>query len=1112
MDFRRTLRRSATLTLAALLGVFPALAAGDEAIEFDTLSLEDGLSQSIVEHIVQDRMGFMWFATENGLNQFDGYRFTVHRHVPDDPLSISYNELKALHEDHNGRLWVGTFENGLNAFDPTTETAVRFLHDPDDPTSLAAPTVRCVLEDSSGRLWVGTQGGGLDLLDRNTGRFFHHRSDPLNPGTISHDDVRVLFEDGYGVLWIGTNGGGLNRLGTDDRFTAYRHSDDDPTSLSHDRVFAILEDRSGQLWIGTYGGGLDLFDRDTESFVHFRNDQDDPSSLSSDLVRALCEDRHGTLWIGTDGGGLNRYHPQTESFTSYRHDPFDSTSLATDRIYALYQDRSHVLWVGTYGGGLSLFDVSRKKFRLYRHDPDDPNSLSHDIVWSFHEDLDGTLWIGTDSGGLNRLNRARGRWRHYQHRPDDPTSLSHNTVRSVCGDREGRLWVATNGGGLNLLERASGRFTRYRHDPDDPSSLSHDELRWVSQDRSGSIWVGTFGGGLDLLDPSTGLFRHFRHDPDDPTSISHDFLRFVFEDSRGVRWIGTQGGGLNRLDPGSTSFVRYRHDPNDPSSLLSDHVFAALEDRRGDMWFGTFGGGISRLDLDSGRFTHFLVEDGLAADSVYAMLEDDQGQFWISTTNGLSRFDPTIEAFRSFDVRDGLQSNEFNGGSAYRNRSGELFFGGIGGFNDFDPDEIRNNPVVPEVVLTALQLYNRPIGIGEEIGGRVLLEHPIFRTEELVLSHNDDVLTIEFAALHYTNPSKNLYAYRMQGFSDAWVRVDANRRFATFTDLRPGQYLFSVRGANSDGVWNPKPTSLTIRVTPPFWGTWWFRILALAAIGGVGLALYEARLRNVRMKAQLTAAHDAQMAIMPQVPPNLPGFDIAWAWIPAFGVGGDFYDTFWLEGKPRRLGIVIADVAGKGMHAAINAVMSDGMVFSRARQAGSIEEIMDNLNHSIYHKTDRRMFTSLCLVVLDPKARTLTFSNAGLCEPLHRCRTGTTYLSSPGSRLPLGVRELAGYQSASVALSDGDVIVLFTDGVPEAQNRNGELYGYDEPNQVLAKLDTASCTSHDILQHLIADVERFRHGAPASDDMAIVVISVTHPARTRPCTNTTSQQKTLCTL
>jgi streptogramin lyase len=711
-------------------------------------------------------------------------------------------------------------------------------------------------------------------------------------------------------------------------------------------------------------------------------------------------------------------------------------------------------------------------------------------VWSFHEDPDGVLWIGTDSGGLNRFDRARGRWRSEVHRPGDPRSLSHDTVRSVHGDREGRLWVATNGGGLNRLDRATGAFTHYRHDPADPSSLGHDQLRWVSQDGSGAIWVGTFGGGLDLLDPEAGVFTHHRHDPDDPTTISHDFIRFVFEDSRGVRWVGTQGGGLNRLDPGSTAFVRYRHDPEDPSSLLSDHVFGALEDRRGRLWFGTFGGGISRLDPATGRFTHYRVADGLAADSVYALLEDDQGRLWISTTRGLSCFDPETAEFRNFDVRDGLQSNEFNGGSAYRNAAGELFFGGINGFNVFDPAEIGNNPVVPEIVFTDLQLYNRSVGVGEEVGGRVLLDRPIAMTDRLVLSHDDDVVTIEFAALHFTAPGKNRYAYRMEGFSDEWVQVGADRRHATFTDLRPGRYVLSVRGANSDGVWNDRPASLAITVTPPYWATWWFRLLVLAGLGSVGLAIVRARLHSVRMQTQLTAAHDAQMGIMPQTPPDIPGVDIAWAWIPAYGVGGDFYDSFWLEGEPERLGIVVADVAGKGMGAAMNAVMSDGMVFSRARQSGSVKEIMDNLNRSLHHKVGRRMFTALCLVVLEPETRRLEFSNAGLCEPLHRTPDGTAYLDSPGARLPLGVREAAEYESASLTLDAGDVVVVFTDGVPEAQNRDGEFYGYDAPKRLLASLDIGNCTADDVLQRLIDDVERFRNGAEASDDMAVVVMSV----------------------
>jgi serine phosphatase RsbU (regulator of sigma subunit) len=482
------------------------------------------------------------------------------------------------------------------------------------------------------------------------------------------------------------------------------------------------------------------------------------------------------------------------------------------------------------------------------------------------------------------------------------------------------------------------------------------------------------------------------------------------------------------------------------------------------------------------------VEDGLAADSVYAMLEDEHGTLWISTTRGLSRFDPLTESFRNYDVRDGLQSNEFNGGSAYLSPGGQMFFGGINGFNAFYPEEIGVNPEVPNVVITDLQLFNRSITVGEAIGGRVPLKRPITYTEEVELSYRDNVITLEFAALHYSVPGKNRYRYRMAGFSDTWIPVGADRRFATFTGLTAGEYLFSVRGANSDGIWNDDGPSLRIIVTPPFWATWWFRLLSAVLLAALALAIIQSRMRSVRMKTELVAAHDAQMAILPQSNPDVAGFDISAVCIPAHEVGGDFFDYFWLEGEPRRLGVVVGDVAGKAMSAAMNAVMSDGMVFSRARQAGSVEEIMCSLNLSIHHKVGERMFTALCLVFLDPATRELTFTNAGLCEPLHRSDDSTEYLSSPGDRFPLGVIRDAVYESRSLRLAPEDVLVMFTDGVPEARNRAGEQYGYDAPRDLLARLDTSALTAEQIKDAIVSDVYRCCGGSRLSDDMAIVVI------------------------
>ena len=1086
---RRTAKALLRVSVSILAVGAVVASAGQDRISFSHLSLEQGLSQSIIEQIVQDRTGFMWFATEDGLNRFDGYRFAVYRNVPGDPQSLGYNELKALYEDRDGYLWIGIFASGLNRFDPATEVVVRYRHDHNRPESLAADTVRCVFEDSSGRLWVGTEGGGLDMLDRATGTFIHHRADPGDSGAISHNDVRTIYEDSGGTLWIGTNGGGLNRFDPDQGiFVAYRHSADDPASLSNDIVLAIHEDRNRTLWIGTYGGGLDSLERNTGRFTHHSNDPGDPTSLSSNLVKSLCEDHLGTMWVGTDGGGLNRYNPEDRSFTSFRHDPINPDSLSSDRVYAVLQDRSHVLWVGTYGGGLNYFDLTKKEFRRYGNDPGDENSLSHNIVWSFHEDPDGVLWVATDSGGLNRLDRSTDRWQRFRHRSDEPSSLSHDTVRVVFGDRDNHLWVGTNGGGLNRFDRESERFVHFRYDPDDPNSLSHDQLRSISQDRSGTLWIGTFGGGLNRLDPSTGEITHFRHDPKNPKSLSHDFIRFAFEDSRGALWVGTQGGGLNRLDPGSTEFVHYRHDPEDPTSLGTDHVFAVHEDEEGTMWFGTFGGGINRLDRMTGRFERFRESDGLASDSVYAMLEDHVGTLWISTTRGLSRFDPVVEMFRNFDVRDGPQSNEFNGGAAYKSSNGEMFFGGINGFNAFFPNEITVNSVVPNIVITDILLFNESIEVGQPVNGRVLLDRSVTFTPQLDLSYRDNVISFEFAALHFSSPGKNLYAYRMEGFSDDWISVPADRRFATFTGLRPGQYVFSVRGANSDSFWNEKVTSVGLTITPPFWATWWFRLAGLAMLAVLVAVVTQSRLRGVRMRTQLAAAHDAQLAIIPQSAPDVTGIDIAGAWIPAYGVGGDFYDYFWLEDEPPQLCVAVADVAGKGMRAAMNAVMSDGMVFSRARQGGSVEEIMGSLNRSLFRKVERRMFTAMCLVFLEPKALRLTFANAGLCEPLLRSHHEVRYLSSTGSRFPLGVIRDAAYESTSVQLAKGDIVVFFTDGVPEARNRESRLYGYNAPRDLVAGLETDDLTAAEIVDILIDDVRRFCNGADQNDDMAVVVI------------------------
>ena len=1072
------MRAVAPPVLALLLA---CRAAAEPPDDLGHLSLDDGLSQSIVEAIHQDRRGFLWFATEDGLNRWDGYRFTVFRNDPADARTLSYNDLKALAEDGAGALWVGTFEGGLNRFDPATGLVERFRHDPADPASLPANIVRALCVDRDGRIWVGTQGGGLARLDPRTGRFERFRHDPADPASLAHDDVRALVVDGRGTLWAGTYGGGLDRF---DRARGRFVHVPSPPGAGTELVDALLEDRCGGLWAGTYGGGLLALDAAAGRLVR----RPPEGALPSPLVKALVEDHEGFLWVATDGGGLARYDRKSGDVRVWRHDPASPRSLATDRVFSLREDRSKVLWIGTYGGGLDTLDLGRKRFRNVRHDPRDPSSLGHDIVWAFHEDPDGAIWVGTDSAGLQRWDRSRNVFTGYRHDPRDPSSLAHDTVRSVHAAAEGDLWVATNGGGLDRFDRSAGRFVHHRHDPRDPSSLAHDELRALYEDRSGTLWVGTYGGGLDRLEREAGRFVHHRNDPADPSSLSSDFVRCILEDGAGGLWVGTQGGGLNRLDRATGRFTRWRAAPGDPASLSGDHVFALHEDRAGSLWVGTYGGGLCRLDRGSGRFTRFTTRDGLPSDAVYGILEDERGRLWVSTNRGIAELDPATGALHAWDATDGLQSDEFNGGASYRSARGEMFFGGIRGFNSFFPAEIVPRTDPAPVVLTELLLANRPVPVGRAPDGRTLLPRFVDYVDDVVLSHEDAVVSIEFAALHFAAPGRLRYAYRLDGFDRDWIPAPADRRVATYTGLAPAPYPFPAKASNPDGVEDGSEARLAIVVTPPFWGTWWFRTAAAAALAGLSALLLRRRMRNVSLAAAMRAAHDAQMAVMPHEDPEIDGFEVSGTCIPAFEVGGDFFDYVRGGEGDSGLGIVVGDVSGKGTRAAMTAAMSGGMVNVLVRAGGPLEEVAAAANAALRAKIERRMFAAVCLARLDPLERSLTFVNAGLCEPLLRSGDVAAYLGTEGSSFPLGASARAPYRSRTVALAPGDVVVLYTDGVPEAAGRSGLPWGYDAFAGFLRGLPTAGLSAREIRDAVVREVARVSGRPRPADDVAVVVV------------------------
>ena len=753
--------------------------------------------------------------------------------------------------------------------------------------------------------------------------------------------------------------------------------------------------------------------------------------------------------------------------------------MSHDEVYAIYEDLAGVIWIGTYGGGISKYDRNRKRFRLYRHDPSDPNSLNTSFIWSIHEDEEGILWVGTHGGGINRYDRRNGEFTNFVHDPGDPYSLSNNIVRVIYFDRSGTFWIGTHGGGLNRFDRRTEKFTSYQHDPADPASLSHQEIRWIYEDKAETLWICTNGGGLNAFDRNTGKFTRYRADPHDPHSLSSDFTRVVLEDGWGTFWVGTHGGGISIFDRENGIFTQLRADPHDPHSLNSDHILSLFEDSSGVLWIGTWDGGLNRFDRGNKTFKAYTVQDGLPSNAVYGILEDSHGNLWLSTNNGLSKFDPRNETFKNYKVRDGLQSNEFNGNSFHESRSGEMFFGGIGGFNAFYPDEIVDNPYIPPVVITSFQKLNR----------EVKLDVSISEVEELVLSYKDYVFSFEFAALDYSVPEKNKYAHKMEGLDRDWVYTDASKRFASYTTLPPGHYVFRVKGSNNDGVWNEEGTWINITITPPFWMTWWFRTPVLMLILGIAFVAYRYSLRNTRMKTELQTAHDAQMSIMPRSEPDIRGYDIYGRCIPASEVGGDFYDYVWLNREERtKLCIVVGDVAGKAMKAAMIAVMSNGMVVSKAGELGAVKDIMTNMNYSLFLKTDEIMYTALCLSLLDIETHRFTFSLAAFNEPLLKRGGRAVDLETTGCMLPLGAFEDSVYQERSIELQYGDAIVIYTDGISEAWNKKDGFYESGKLKNLLNSIDTEYLTAKEINDKIIEDVKTYYRGTQQRDDMTVVVI------------------------
>jgi PAS domain S-box-containing protein len=599
------------------------------------------------------------------------------------------------------------------------------------------------------------------------------------------------------------------------------------------------------LWFGTRDGRVLRFNREKQRFNLLRYDPEIPLCQGYFPVLSIYEDTSGDFWVGVYNHGLYKSGPQKKTFNNYREQPWVSSGLSSNHIHTIYQDKGGIIWIGT-DDGLNKLDKKKNEFAHWTTEPGNKNSLSDNNVWTIYKDKTGILWIGTDKG-LNRLNRKTGTFIHYTYDSQKTNTLSHNRVMAICEDHKGVLWLGTRGGGLNLLDKKTGRFTSYIPPPayEPPpgisknlSTVSNINIISILEDHRQIVWLATMEGGLNKFDRETETFTHYMPDQNNPTkSLSHSYVSSISEDKYGVLWVGT-AAGLNEFNRETETFKHYKNDINDAKSLSNDYVSAIYEDQSGTLWVGTYFGGLNKLeDRKKGIFKHFRKKDGLPNDTINGILEDEGGNLWISTVNGLSKFNPQKEEFKNYFASDGLQNNEFNGGAWFNADDGEMFFGGINGFNAFYPNRIKDNTYQPPVVITDFLVFSRPY-----------LDTSIIEEKEVVLSYRESVFSIEFSGLDFSTPGKNQYEHKMEGVDPDWVRSDAQKRFATYTNLNHGTYSFRVRATNNDGIWSNKEAELKITITPPFWQTWWFRILLVVLFIFMILTIYRRRTHRLREK------------------------------------------------------------------------------------------------------------------------------------------------------------------------------------------------------------------------------------------------------------------------
>jgi signal transduction histidine kinase/ligand-binding sensor domain-containing protein/CheY-like chemotaxis protein len=833
--------------LVYLFCIFPFLTISQNFnYNFEVLSVKDGLSHNNVYSIIQDNKGYLWIGTQDGLNKYDGYKFSIYRHEPDNPNSITTGNFGKIYQDTSGIFWFGTYGGGIDIYNPKINKFKNYKNDPDDKKSISNNQIGFIFKDSFGEIWIGTASGGLNRYNNEDNSFTRFQYNPNNPKGLNHTRAKCICETEDGTLWVGT-GNGLNRFNRNTQtFTHYQHDPNNPNSLTTNNIQHLLTDDEGNIWIAIREGGINKFNPKTGIFTRYNHDPNDPTSISDSKAQFLFIDSYDQFWIGTYEGGLNLFDRKTGTFKHFKHNPNIKGTISNNRIECIFEDKSKILWIGTRGGGINKLDLKPKKFHNLTHIPKEYNSLPHPSVMAIDIDTNNYMWIGTDGGGLTRYNQKTNSFKHFKHTDSDKISISSNRVWSILVDKKGTIWVGTYLGGLNRIITKNGKYiiSSYLHNSNDSNSISSNQINSIIEDNKGDIWIATSNGLNKVIEDKTNgdiSFKSYYQNKTDSIAFVDNYISSIYIDSKNRFWVGSYLRGLFLFNPEKEEFTNYSPQKINSSQFNQEiHVLMIFEDNKNQLWIGTESNGIVQFDLEHNNFSVHPKNDHLLSNMIMGMEEDDMGNIWISTSRGLSKYTPWNNNLYNYTYTDGLISSGFNRNALLKDPEGKMYFGSNAGITSFYPLEVSNNPYLPQVVITDFRVLNK----SEWNNNLLPYEKILHENKQIELTRKDYFFTIEFAALDFTIPPENQYKYKLENFDDEWIDA-TNSRSATYTNLDPGTYIFKVKGSNNDKIWNEIPTEITIKVIPPFYKTKWFLILTISFIVTI-IALYiQIRTKNL---------------------------------------------------------------------------------------------------------------------------------------------------------------------------------------------------------------------------------------------------------------------------